>query len=255
MPGSGSTRPNPDRLFVAERIVWEKLKLGMSPWDAVRGQLAADAAIMSIAPVGIINEADLERAYQDGFIVAGIHQHALERDAAAAMAAAVAAAFVSGATADSVVSAMARHASYEVRRLVDAGAALARDSASVDDIAPGFYANLLDRTFPAPAGQRWDPQRSVAATSREVVPAVVAFLLGCDGDPNLTLIEGTSLGRDADTIASVLGCLVGALHGASALRPGWIADSERQLGLLRRGRRRSERRLQGDGRQPRRGAG
>ena len=55
----------PDRLYVTERIVLEKLRLGMSPWDTGRGQLAADAAIMAISPVGIINVGDPRQAYRD----------------------------------------------------------------------------------------------------------------------------------------------------------------------------------------------
>jgi ADP-ribosylglycohydrolase len=217
---------NPERLFVTERIVREKLALGMSPWDTGRGQLAADAAIMALAPVGIINAGDPAQAYQDGVMLAAIHQDGLERDAAAATAAGVAAAFLPGANVARVVAAMAAHASYEVRRLVDAGVALARASATVDDLVAAFYERMLDHTFPAPAGQRWDPQRSVAATSREVLPAVVALLVACDGDPRACLVEGASFGRDADTIASVLGCLAGTLAGAAALPADWVADCE-----------------------------
>ena len=65
----------------------------------------------------------------------------------------------------------------------------------------------------------------MAATSREVLPAVTGLLL-CGHDPNRALIEAASFGRDTDTIASVLGCLVGALHGASALQPHWIDHVE-----------------------------
>lgn len=43
---------NPERLFHTERMVLEKLRLGMNPWETGRGQLTADAAIMSIAPSG-----------------------------------------------------------------------------------------------------------------------------------------------------------------------------------------------------------
>jgi ADP-ribosylglycohydrolase len=86
---------------------------------------------------------------------------------------------------------------------------------------------LLDRTFPCPPGENWDPERSVAATSREVIPAVVGLLRLCGHDPNHALVEAASFGRDADTIASVLGCMVGALHGASALRPDWMEKCER----------------------------
>jgi ADP-ribosylglycohydrolase len=49
----------------------------------------------------------------------------------------------------------------------------------------------------------------------------------CGADVNRCLVEGASVGRDADTIASVLGCLAGALHGAHAIRPDWIDAVER----------------------------
>jgi len=217
----------PDRLYLTERIVHTKLGLGMSPWDTGRGQLAADAAIMAIAPVGIINVGDPVDAYRDGFLLAGLHQDGLERDAAATMAAGTAVALVPGATARDVVAAMMAHSTYEVRRLVKAGADLADVASSMDDLVERFYATMLDRTFPTPPGQEWDPERSVAATSREVVPAVVAVLLACPDDPNEAIIEAACVGRDADTIASVVGCLAGSLHGVGALRRDWVDAVER----------------------------
>jgi ADP-ribosylglycohydrolase len=84
---------NPLRLFFTERIVVEKLKLGMNPWETGRGQPLADAAIMAVAPIGIINAGNPAQAFQDGFNVSSIHQDGIERDAAAATAAGFAAAF------------------------------------------------------------------------------------------------------------------------------------------------------------------
>jgi hypothetical protein len=40
-------------------------------------------------------------------------------------------------------------------------------------------------------------------------------------------VEGASFGRDADTIASVVGGLAGALRGAGAIREDWIEQCER----------------------------
>jgi ADP-ribosylglycohydrolase len=86
---------------------------------------------------------------------------------------------------------------------------------------------MLDRTFPVPAGESWDPERSVAATSREMLPAAIALLVATVGNPYKALVEAASFGRDADTIASVVGCFVGALGGADALPKDWIDDCER----------------------------
>jgi len=219
-------RLNPDRLFATERIALEKLRLGMSPWDTGRGQLAADAAIMAIAPVGLINAGDPAQAYQDGFTLALIHQDGLERDAAATMAAAVATAVEPDATVDRVLETMRTHSTPVVRRLVDAALDLAAAAGDVDAFVERFYATLLDQSFPLPPGQRWDAERSVSPTSREVLPAVTGVFVLCDGNVERCIVEGASLGRDADTIASVGGALAGALRGAGAIRPDWIAACE-----------------------------
>ena len=199
----------------------------MSPWDTGRGQPLADAAIMSIAPVGIVNAGDPAQAYLDAFALAGLHQDGIERDAAATVAAATAAALAPGATVAGVVAAMRAHSTFDVRRLVDMAIEDAGAVPDADAFADRFHARLLDRSFPLPPGEAWDRERSVSPTSREVLPAVVGLLLLCDGDPNAAIVEGASLGRDADTIATLLGSLTGALRGASAIRPDWIAASER----------------------------
>jgi ADP-ribosylglycohydrolase len=219
-------RLEPSRLFATERIVLEKLKLGMSPWDTGRGQLPADAAIMSIAPIGLVNAGDPRQAYQDGFVVAQLHQDGFERDAAATMAAAQAVAVMPGADVQGVLAAMREHSTPAVRRLVDAATDLAGRSRDAEDLVERFYATMLDLSFPTRPGERWDAQRSVAPTSREVLPMVCALLQVCGADVNRCLVEGASVGRDADTIASVLGCLAGALHGAHAIRADWIEAVE-----------------------------
>jgi ADP-ribosylglycohydrolase len=144
-------RLNPDRLFVTERLVLEKLRLGMSPWETGRGQLAADAGIMAIAPVGVINAAEPAQAYQDGYLLAGINQDGLERDAAATFAAGIAACFIEAASAMTVIDVMRCYATDQVRRLLDAGAALAETSTDVDAFVSKFYDRMLDRTLSLPA--------------------------------------------------------------------------------------------------------
>jgi len=217
---------NPDRLFHTERIVLEKLRLGMSPWETGRGQLLADAAIMSIAPVGIINAGDAAQAYQDAFNVASIHQDGIERDAAATAAAGLAAAFAPGASVESVLMAMEERCTQEVGRLFHMAMDLADNAESVDRFVERFYATMLDRSFPVPPGQEWVKDRSPGPTSREVIPAVVALFYLCEGEPNRCIVEGASFGRDADTIASVVGGLAGALGGAGAIREAWIEQCE-----------------------------
>ncbi|QXQ06152.1 ADP-ribosylglycohydrolase family protein [Sphingosinicellaceae bacterium] len=217
---------NPARLFFTERIVVEKLKLGMSPWETGRGQPLADAAIMAVAPVGIINAGNPAQAYQDGFNLSSIHQDGIERDAAAATAAGFAAAFLPDATAASMLDAMYDHGTFDTRRLISIGRELASDTGEVDRFTEQFYLRFLDRSFPRPPGWAWDKDRTVSPTSREVLPIVAGLFELCGGQPEACISAGSSFGRDADTIATVLGGLSGALCGAAAIPADWIAASE-----------------------------
>ena len=217
---------NPLRLFFTERIVVEKLKLGMSPWDTGRGQPLADAAIMAVAPIGIINAGNPAQAYQDGVNISSIHQDGIERDAAAATAAGFAAAFSPGADTKSVLDAMYDHGTFDTRRLIAIGRDLAAHTGDVDRFTEHFYLRFLDRSFPRPPGWVWDQDRTVSPTSREVLPIVAGLFALCDGDPATCISAGASFGRDADTIATVLGGLSGALRGAAAIPADWIATSE-----------------------------
>lgn len=217
---------NPARLFFTERIVVEKLKLGMNPWETGRGQPLADAAIMAVAPIGIINAGNPAQAYQDGFNISSIHQDGIERDAAATAAAGFAAAFLPDATAANMLDAMYDQGTFDTRRLISIGRDLAARTGDVDRFTEDFYLRYLDRSFPRPPGWVWDQDRTVSPTSREVLPIVAGLFELCDGEPEACISAGSSFGRDADTIATVLGGLSGALRGASAIPADWIAASE-----------------------------
>lgn len=159
--------------------------------------------------------------------MASIHQDGFERDAAATIAAGFAEAFAPGATVEGVLKSMQERGAQEVRRLVSMAMDLARDACAVDAFVEGFYATMLDRSFPLPPGEAWEEDRSSAPISREVLPAVVGIFYLCEGDPDRCIVEGSSLGRDADTIATLSGGLAGALRGASAIRADWIEQCER----------------------------
>lgn len=217
---------NPLRLFFTERIVVEKLKLGMNPWETGRGQPLADAAIMAVAPVGIINACDPAQAFQDAFNLSSIHQDGVERDAAATTAAGFVEAFRPGATFQTVLDKMLEFSSFDTRRLVTIGRQLADETGDVARFTEQFYLRFLDRSFPRPPAWEWDKDRTVSPTSREVLPIVAGLFQLCEGVPEACISAGASFGRDADTIATVLGGLSGALFGASAIPQQWIEQSE-----------------------------
>jgi hypothetical protein len=48
----------------------------------------------------------------------------------------------------------------------------------------------------------------------------------CQGKVNHCLVEAANFGRDADSIANLVGSIAGAWQGASVVRADWIAQVE-----------------------------
>ncbi|MGD2175310.1 MAG: ADP-ribosylglycohydrolase family protein [Candidatus Brocadiaceae bacterium] len=219
-------RMNPDRLWTNERLVLAKIRQGMNPWwETGRGNIPAGCASMCIAPIGIVNAGDPAQAYQDAFCVASVDQDGNNRDFAATFAAGVAAAFLPDATIETVIGTMLGHSDYLTRRALELALQMAAEAEDVDEFAERFHASpLLDWSWPQ---RDWSPDRHFCGNSIEFLSVAVAILRLCAGDPEQSMIEGASFGRDCDTIASCCGSVVGALHGASAINPEWIEQCER----------------------------
>ena len=186
---------NPHRFWISERIILQKLQIGMNPWETGRGMPPAGCASMAIAPIGIINAGDPAQAYSDAFAIASLNQDHEDRDGAATLAAAVAAAFLPDATVESVIDTMFKHSAYMVHRSLILGMDIAYASQTVDEFAEKFYATLLDWKWPQPQG-RWSKDRNASGSSLEIVPAVAGILHLCKGEVNECIIEGASFGRD-----------------------------------------------------------
>jgi ADP-ribosylglycohydrolase len=64
-----------------------------------------------------------------------------------------------------------------------------------------------------------------SGSSIEIIPVALALLKFVQEDLNRCLCDAANFGRDCDTIATIAtiaGCLGGALYGAPALRKQWI---------------------------------
>ena len=94
------------RIFLAEKWLVTRIYYGHAdPREAGTGNIVNCGAAMYMAPVGLVNAANPPSAYAEALDIAGAHQSSYGREAAGVLAAAVAAACVPGATADSVVAA------------------------------------------------------------------------------------------------------------------------------------------------------
>lgn len=215
---------NRDRVWVSEEIAIQKLAAGMNPWETGRNNIPSGSAVTGIAPVGVVNAANPRQAYQDGYNLASVNQDGVERDAGATAAAGIAAAFDRDATVEDVVSAMLTHSSETVFRSLDLALGLVEESESVEDFVDAFYDQLLDWSWPAVAWDRdaYQEGRVFSGSAVEALPALVGILRLCGDDPNEAIVEAANFGRDCDTIGAATGNVVGALHGAAALREDWV---------------------------------
>ncbi|MBK8023066.1 MAG: ADP-ribosylglycohydrolase family protein [Chloroflexi bacterium] len=215
---------NPNRLWINERVTLWKLRMGMNPWDTGKGNPPAGVASMSIAPIGIVNAGNPEQAYQDGFVIGSINQDNADREGAATLAAGIAAAFLPGATYQSVIDVMLEYSSFVIKRSLLLTMDLAYESKSIDEFAEKFYTRMLDWKWP---NLHWDREVMFSGSSVELVPITAAILYLTRGDVNQGIIEAASLGRDNDTTAALVGAIAGTLHGASAIRQDWIETVEK----------------------------
>ena len=56
----------------------------------------------------------------------------------------------------------------------------------------------------------------------EAVPAVFGILACCGDDPEQAILAGVNIGNDTDTVATMVGSIVGALHGIEALPENYL---------------------------------
>jgi len=221
---------NPDRFWSPDKITYLKLKAGVNPWNAGAGNIPSACATMAMTPIGIINAGNPAQAYQDGWNIACLQSDGPHRDGAATVAAGVAAALAPDATVDSILQAMTIHSGTHLRRASELALDLADKSAGntiqerVAAFTESFYETLID-WWSRPRLQ-WDKTHFPNGTSVESVSIVMALFYLCRGQVNDCLVEAANFGRDADSIANLIGAIAGALQGAGAVRADWVAQVE-----------------------------
>lgn len=217
------------RVWVPEEITLKKLLAGVEPANAGAGNIPTATITAAITPVGIVNAGDPSRAYQDAYNIASVHQHGLEQGAAATVAAGVAAALAADSTIDGVLETMQTEAPDLLTRGIDLAITLADESDSVDAFVDRFYDEMLDwRWSPVEWNKdHYEAGELFSASSLEILPATVGILVFCGDDTHRALVEAASFGRDSDTIASLVGSVCGAVHGASSVPDSWVETVER----------------------------
>jgi ADP-ribosylglycohydrolase len=222
-----------DRLFYPEKWIYQRLQLsGAEPRQGGIGNMVNCGAAMYIAPIGVVNACDPQGAYAEAVSFAAGHQQSFGLEAAGAMAAAVAAAFVPGATIDSIVETTiglskdgTRSAIADIAELARAQKRRGADHATLTD---AFHAAIRryspmgdDVTHTADKGGRvGDAYQPSRLHSIEELPLALGFALFNDGTFRRTVEDGINSGRDTDSIGVMAGAILGALHGEAVIEAG-----------------------------------
>ena len=199
------------------------------PREAGRGNMGSNSTAMSIAPVGLVNACDPRQASLDAYNVAGLVHEGYARDAACAVAAAVAEAVRAEATVASMTRAACAYlaAGNDLAGRIEAAVSLARTAGGYEVFRKAFYDTML---LPWPqkglSGSKPPEGFYDTAEPRETVPAVFGLLALADGRFRESVVYAANFGRDADTLASIAGSIAGAYGGARAIPAEWIEQVE-----------------------------
>ncbi|MFI6343935.1 ADP-ribosylglycohydrolase family protein [Streptomyces sp. NPDC050560] len=212
------------RIFLAEKWIVARLHYGHAdPREAGSGNIVNCGAAMYMAPVGVVNAGNPAAAYAEALDVAAPHQSSYGREAAGVFAAAVAAAFAPGATAESVVETVLGLAKDGTRAAV---AAVCERARGLDDWEAAL-APLREAVEPFDTvGPRYrEPSLGARRPSRlhaiEELPVALGMLLVAGGGYEGAVLGSVNYGRDCDSIATMSGAIAGALGGSAAVPAEW----------------------------------
>jgi len=208
------------KFFISVLHTAQKLRRHAIPRMAALGNMPSSSSAMCISPVGIVNACHPRQAALQAYNLAAlIHEYDVGfcQDGAAAMAAAVAEAFKPEADVASVLqaarSAILPQSGAEMLARIDRTLQLARQ---VDDYSVFRHAVYADR-------ERFFCR--ITCDSRETVPLTLALFLLGEGDLERCVCYAANLGRDADTIATMVGAIAGALNGMQGIRADWVVKA------------------------------
>ena len=218
------------RVFLAEKWIVARLHYGhVDPREAGTGNIVNCGAAMYMAPVGAVNAGNPAGAYAEALEVAAPHQSSYGREAAGVFAAAVAAAFLPGATAASVVDEALALAKDGTRTAIEA---VCEAAAAYDDweralgplreaVAP------YDTVGPHYREPSLGARRPSRLHSIEELPVALGMLMVAGGAYAPAVLGSVNYGRDCDSIATMSGAIAGALGGAAAVPAEWSAQVDR----------------------------
>jgi len=177
----------------------------------------SDGAAMRVAPIGIVCAGDPRRAAELAGIEASISHYRDGIWGAQAVAAGVAVA-MAGASVDEII--------WTARSFIPDDSWLGRWFDRAMCIVEDSRSDLHKAWIPL-HDELWTQYR---ASSAEALSEAFGLFRLSGGDFVEGVINAANFGRDADTLAAIVGALSGAMHGAGVIPPEWIEIARRPAG-------------------------
>ena len=182
------------------------------------GTMPHSTGAVAMGPVGIVNACNPWQAALQAYELATllhVYDVGFCQDAAAAVAAAVAAACRKDATVaavlDAAVDVILPVSGTEMAGLIRQARQLAE--------AAGNFERFCDEI--CRCGDQW--LRRLAVDPRETVPVALAIFALAEGDVQQAVTCAARFGRAADAIGAIAGTVSGAFSGAGSISPDWLA--------------------------------
>lgn len=226
-----------ERLFYPEKWIFQRHQLtGCDPRQGGIGNMVNCGAAMYMAPVGAVNAANPKAAYDEAIAFGAGHQESYGLEAAGVFAAAVAAAFVPGASIDDVVATaldLARDGTHAAIADIAAVAAAERGKGRGHAAVVAAFHEAISPYSPMgddvnhtadKAGRLTDAYQPSRLKAIEELPLALGFCLVNDGEFRAAVADGINSGRDTDSIGVMAGAILGALHGETVIEAADLAQ-------------------------------
>lgn len=229
-----------DRVFHPEKFIFLKHTLASSdPRTAGVGNMVNCGAMMYIAPIGMVNACNSQKAYEEAINFAQGHQYSYGLEAAGVFSACVAKAFEDNVTFQDIIDTAIYFAKDGTKEAIKAIKACVEENKGKDLSNLEVYKLLQDCLIPySPMGDDIDrhidkvgiptdhytPSR---LKSIEELPIALGVMYYFEGDLYKLVQDGINSGRDTDSIGVVIGAIVGAMNSQNIIEKELLEKIEK----------------------------
>jgi ADP-ribosylglycohydrolase len=188
---------------------------------------ATNGAAMKIAPIAMFSGGDIDRAIHDAVTISAVtHNNTIAISAAAAVAAAASCALRESANLFDLVQA-GLYGAKEGNRigkekyLTLAGSSVEKRIELAVELA--MLSSSLDEAI-----VKIDNYIGSGLLATEAIPAAFGLIVAAKGDPVEGICAGVNIGNDTDTVATMIGGILGTLKGSASMPSSWLSLMERK---------------------------